>query len=234
MNKAFLILILVLFSGSLFSQKYEIRGGISYGGPLPVEMKDSSSGAPGLGMHLSSFRVFELNEKWTIKTGIGITQKRVEYGQLFSKDTLVQLPDDEDILIPTYYKALVLGEMNLHYLDIFLLAKYKSGKWLNLSFGTYLSYLFAGYDKGTVEVIIGEGGFFDKYEEKFNNFHKIRKMDLGISLGSDFPLTKNLSLGFQINRSLLNLYTKNSAPDNSMEAPKLYHTYVNLFLGYWL
>jgi hypothetical protein len=134
--------------------------------------------------------------------------------------------------VPSYYTAYVDGKMRLHYIDIPLLIGYRFWK-IQMLLGPYVSFLLAGKDSGTVQVVIGSGGVFDDYYEDFDNYPALRKAEVGIMLGSSAPIYKNLGIEIKVTRSFCTLYHMDKLSSNE-PAVKMYNTYVQLGLIYKL
>lgn len=230
------LLILIIFIGGALqvsiSQNFNIGVGLSYGGPLPTQVKDSTSGKvlPGLtaGMSYS----IALNERFSFYPSLYYSFHGIEYQQSYTTDTLITVVFDETTAeVPSFYTAYVDGAMRLHYLDINFLFLYRIRKF-QLIFGPYFSVLFAGRDKGNVRVVIGHGGFFDDVYETFNNYKAIRKLEPGIMIGSRMPVYKKIHLETRLSRSFLTLYNPGKLPDRGQGSVKMFNTFLYIALVY--
>lgn len=233
MKKLIPLLIVFLFKlGNGFAQDIEIAAGISYGGPIPVEVVDSTSGKPLLGMTVGLSFSFPINESFSFIPGLYYSFRGLDYSQSFTRDTLYTVElNGTSGQVPSYYTAYVNGKMRLHYIDIPLLIGYRIGKF-QIMLGPYFSILVAGRDAGNVRVVIGAGGFFEDYKEDFNNYPALRTMEHGFMLGSKFPIYKKLGLEMKVSRSFFTLYNLNKLTDNGQDIVKMYNTYVQLGLIY--
>lgn len=229
--------ILLIFSllgafSIVFAQNINIGAGISFGGPIPVEVIDSSSGQPLIGSVVSLSVTFLLNERLSFMPGLNYTFRGLDYSQSFTRDTLYTVViNGISGQVPSFYTAYVNGKMRLHYIDIPLLLGYQVWKF-KILFGPFVSVLLAGRDAGNVRVVIGSGGFYEDYHEDFSNYHALRKIEQGFVLGSITPICKNLSLEMKVSRSLFTLYDLNKLEDMGQGLVKMYNTYMQLGLIY--
>ncbi|MCF8229645.1 MAG: PorT family protein [Bacteroidales bacterium] len=218
--------------GNADAQKINIGAGISFGGPIPTEVIDSSSGKPLIGTVFSMALSFPINERLSFTPGLNYTFRGLDYSQSFTRDTLYTVEiNGTSGKVPSFYTAYVNGKMRLHYIDIPLLFAYRIWKFQAL-FGPYISVLLAGRDAGTVRVVIGSGGFFEDYNEDFSNYHALRKIEQGLMLGSITPVYRNLSFEIKVSRSFFTLYNLDKLQDNGQGLVRMYNTYVQLGLVY--
>jgi len=214
-----------LYSG--FSQAINIGTGINFGGPIPTKKVDGASGKPLPGLMAGVGFSIPINEVLSFAPALYYSNHSLEYGQNYTKDTMVTVVlDNISGEVPSFYTVYVNGAMNLHYIDINLLIKYKT-KRFHLLFGPYFSMLIAGKDAGKVRVVIGKGGFVDDYFEDFDNFKGIRKLEQGIMLGSQISIYKNLAVELKASRSFFSLYTPGKLPNNQGDN-KMYNTYMTV------
>lgn len=232
MRKNILISVFLLFSLVLTSYSQPaIIGGLNFGGPIPEKISENSTGKPVIGMHLGFSYVYKLSDKFSLTPEIYYAFKGVDYGQSFTKDTLVPItilgvPGE----VPSFYTADVNGSMRLHSIDIPLLFSYNIGK-VRFSLGPYFSFLVGGKDKGNVRVVLGEGGFYDDYTEAYDNSKNIRILETGIMGGINVLIYKGLFAEMRFSRSLTTLY-KSDAPSRGEGSNKMYNTFVQFSLGY--
>lgn len=227
-----LIIVFLFTSGIGRSQDIDLSAGINYGGPLPTETLDSASGKTLLGAIAGISFSYPINERFSFIPGIYYSFHGLDYSQILTRDTLITIDYNGTTgQVPSYYTAYVEGKMRLHYIEIPLLIGYRIWNF-QMTFGPYISVLFAGKDSGNVKVVVGTGGIFDDYYEDFNNYPAIRKMEQGIMLGSKIPIYKNLGLEMKFSRSFFTLYNLEKLPENNQEIVKMYNTYVQLGLVY--
>lgn len=230
--RIFKIILSFLFSASVLftgAQELGISGGLTLGGPLPKKIEHGSEGKPQLGSLFGIDYAYHLSEKIGISSSLGMRQKKVWYGQNYTRDTLI--PVDLGIMtaeVPSFYTANVSGEMDLIYLELSSSVSYKINEFNRLSLGIYYANFIAGNDNGTVRVIIGEGGYYDDYIENYNNNNNINSHDFGLNLNYYKKIYKRLYTEVQLSRSLVPLYQN---PINGV-LNKLYHTYVYFKFGY--
>jgi hypothetical protein len=232
LRKIVLILFVLSFLfGKMSAQDINVWAGINYGGPLPTEVIDSSSGTPKVGISAGVSYDFPINDQFYFSPGIFYSYHGLKYSQTLRRDTLFTIEiNGVSGQVPSFYTAYVDGVMGLHYINLPLLMGFKVWKF-NFLLGPYISFIIAGKDNGNVKAVVGEGGFFEDYYESFDNFSKIRKFDQGIIFGGDLPLFKSISIRTKVSRSFLTLYK----PSNAIDGPgsvKMYNTYMHLGLVY--
>lgn len=215
---------------SIYGQNVSFLLGLNYGGPIPIEIQDSTVGNPGIDISGGMEYNIIISEKWIFKPGLYFSSHNTEYGQVFKKDTLYSLPNNSDIEVPTYYTAYVNGKLNINYINLHVPFKYGNNKWYNFHIGGYASYMLMGQDTGSVQVVIGEGGFFDNFKENYNNKSLLRKFDYGVLLGSEYIIFNNYKFGFKASRSFNSLYK--TGDNSNTPSQKLYNTYFYLFAIY--
>ncbi len=224
----------IYLSNESFCQKDNLSGflGFSLGGPIPTNSINNSSGTPKTGALIGLSYTYHLNSKISLNAEIQYTNKRVEYSTKFRKDTLIPQEINNTIYyLNSFYNAYVNGKMNLHYIENQYTLSYNFYNRNQLITGIYLSVLTGGYDKGDVQVVIGEGGFLGDYFEKFDNFENINNIDYGFILGLKSYLYKNIFNGFKISRSIKSLYSNDIFSTRGLEQNNLYHTYAYFFIG---
>lgn len=220
-----------IFAQSLFS--YHGYIGITYGGPLPEKMSENSSGNPKIGYNFGLGINYKLSSKFEIESKINYSFKGVFYNTKYKKDTIIeQIINNNTYKFSTFYTAYVNGDMSFHYIDLFILPSLKLKMKHTIQLGPYISYLVGGFDKGNVQVVIGEGGFFGDYHEDYNNISKINQIDYGLTFGINSLLFGNFYSGFILSRSLRPLYKDDIFIRRGLEENKLYNTYVNFYIGY--
>jgi hypothetical protein len=220
--------------GSGFAQNIGIGGGINYGGPIPTETIDSTSGKPLIGFTAGISYSIPLSERFSFQPQLYYSYRGMDYSQSYTRDTLFTvIINGNSGEVPSFYTAYIDGSMRLHYIDIPLLVTYRILKF-QLMFGPYISVLLGGRDSGDVRVVIGSGGFFDDYTEAYSNYAVIRKLEQGFMVGSTAPIYKNLSIEIKASRSFTTLYNLDKIVDRGQGSVKMYNTYVQLGLVYTL
>jgi len=229
------IILTLISSGFLYSQKenYSVVAGVTYGGPIPINNISNSSGTPKISPLLGLQATYKLHNRIYLNIQLDYAYKSVDYTSNYRKDTLIsQVVNNVTVKVPSFYTAYVNGNIGLHYLELHLSPTYKISEKISMMGGMYCSYLLGGFDKGNVQVVIGEGGFYGDYFESFNNIKSISKLDLGISLGMKSYWYKKIFSGFMITRSIRNLYSEDIFSKRSISTNKLYNTYVYVYLGF--
>lgn len=205
---------------------------MNYGGPLPTEVVDSTSGKPIAGLMAGVSYSIPLNPRFSFSPALYYSFRGIKYSQSFTRDTLFTVViNDISGQVPSFYTAYVNGAMRLHYIDIPLLVTYRLWKY-QMIFGPYFSVLMAGKDGGKVRVVIGRGGFFDDYTDNFNNFNAIRKIEQGIMIGSNMPVYKNIAFEIRASRSFFTLYRPDKIPDRGQGNIKMFNTFVHIGVLY--
>jgi hypothetical protein len=216
------------------AQSISFGAGLNYGGPLPTEFKDSTSGKPIAGLMAGMSFSIPLSKNFSFSPALYYSFRGVEYSQSFTRDTLVTVVfNGTSGQVPSFYTAYVSGAMRLSYIDIPLLITYRFRKY-QIMFGPYFSVLVAGKDAGKVRIVIGTGGFFDDYTETFNNFKAIRKVEQGLMIGSNISIYKNLSIETRVSRSFFSLYSPGKLPDRGQGSGKMFNTFVHVGVVYKL
>ena len=229
-----LLIVFLLRSGFSYAQEIIIGAGINYGGPIPTETIDSASGSPLVGAFANLSYSIPIGERFSFVPGLQYSFRGMDYGQVFTRDTMITIDfNGTSGQVPSYYTAYVDGKMRLHYIDIPLLIGYRIWK-IQMLLGPYVSFLLAGRDGGNVEVVIGSGGVFEDYYEEFNNYPALRKAEIGLMLGTNAPIYKNLGIEVKVTRSFCTLYDLDKLETNGQGLVKMYNTYVQLGLIYKL
>lgn len=215
-----------------FAQNINIGAGISFGGPIPTEVPDSTSGQPLIGAIINTSLSIPINDRLSFTTGLYYSFRGMDYKQSFTRDTMYTVViNGTSGEVPSFYTAYVSGKMRLHYIDVPLLLAFRVRNF-QIMLGPYISVLLAGRDAGNVRVVIGSGGFYEDYNEDFNNYHALRKLEQGLMLGSKMPVYKNLSIEMKVSRSFFTLYNIDKLTDNGQGLVKMYNTYLHLGFVY--
>ena len=217
---------------SAYAQHFSLGAGLNYGGPLPTETVDSTDGKPLPGLMGGISYTIPINKRFSFSPALYYSFRGVEYSQSFTRDTLFTVVfNGTSGQVPSFYTAYVNGAMRLHYIDIPLLVSYQLKK-MRLLFGPYFSVLVAGKDAGHLRVVIGQGGCIDDYNDAYNNFTAIRKVEPGFIIGSIMPIYKNLGLESRVSRSFFSLYRPGALPDRGQGGGKMFNTFVHFGLVY--
>lgn len=233
MKKLILAIFIVFFlPGTDYAQNIGIVVGFNYGGPLPTKIMDSTSGKPIPGLMAGVAYSIPISEYFSFSPALYYSFRGTEYSQSFTRDTTVAIViNNVSGKVPSFYTAYVNGAIRLHYLDIPLLFSFSIKK-TRLLLGPYFSAKIAGNDAGNVRVVIGKGGFFDDYNETYNNFKIIRKVEQGLMFGGNSPIYKNLCFEIRVSRSFFSLYQPNKLPDKGQDNVGMFNTFVHVGLVY--
>ncbi len=231
-----ILFFIILLNVEIFAQSslnFYGSAGLTYGGPIPEKISENSDGNPKTGFNIGIGVAYILNSKFEINSKVNYSFKGVYYSTNYKKDTIIeQVINNNTVKLNSFYTAYVNGDMSFNYIDMHILPSYKISKKITMQLGAYISYLTGGYDRGKVQVVIGEGGFFGDYFEDYDNYSKINKIDYGISLGIKSMLTEKAFWGFNVTRSLRPLYKDDIFIRRGLEENKLYNTYVDIYVGY--
>lgn len=203
--------------------EYLFYGGSIFGGPLPKENIEKTTGKPLISPYGGfAFRKY-LHQNLFIQLDITYAIKGASYYTEYTNDTLIDIGIG---IVPSFYTAKVGGNMKLHYIDLPISFGYRISKKQSISFGIYTSLLFNGYDKGKIFVQAGYGSFADQ-EIAYNNYSLINHQDFGLNFKYNFNFYKNFHLTFNASRSTRGLYSNNISNN-------LYHTNASLSFCYSL
>ena len=233
MKKLTLLLFVFLFGwGCVSAQEINIGAGISVGGPIPTETIDSTSGKALVGAVANISFSFPIGERFSFIPGLQYSFRSLDYGQIYTRDTMITIDiNGSGGQVPSYYTVYIEGKMRLHYIEIPLLVGYRFWK-IQLLFGPYASILLGGYDTGDIKVVIGSGGVFEDHYEEFDNYPAIRNAEMGIMLGTNAPIYKNLGIEIKVTRSFFTLYNLDELPNSGEQIVPMYNTYVQMGLIY--
>lgn len=229
------IIIITLINYNIANcQKHKFSGfiGTNYGGPIPTKTIENSTGKPDFGILFGLSFTYIINSKLALNTDFLYSNKKVNYATNYRKDTLIpQQINNTTYYLNSFYKAYINGEMNLHYIENHYSISYKILKNTDLSIGFYISKLIGGFDKGEVQVIIGEGGFLGDYFENFDNINNINQFDFGFNIGIKTYWYKKFYSEFRMNRSIKTLYSNDIFSNRGLQKNKMYHTYAFFLIG---
>lgn len=208
--------VLLLNSLHISAQHISLSAGTVLGGPTPTETGDNATAVFKPGANLAVAFTLKRHNNFSFNTEIGFEYIAVGYGDKTRKDTTVNvditLQNGNVITTPinTYYNSDVNGLMKLNFFKAGLTGHYHKNRF-TFSLGSGLYLFSGGYDKGMVEVVIGEGGVegLEVQNIYFNNSAFINRFSLLVSAGTSFQIFHELSLSAQLNRALTPFYDKN-------------------------
>jgi hypothetical protein len=232
---SYVLLLLSFLTGNAQDLSFAVQAGVIAGAPVPNRIdRDSSSGKIKAGPFAGMSVRYRLNDNWSVNAGVNYSMKGAMYSSLSRKDTLVEIeiiPGVKDT-VPTFYTASVNGNMTLHYLEIPLQVKRKTGKAFYILAGISPGVLFSGSDTGSVDIVIGEGGFFDDTTLSFQNYPSIRKLGLSLEAGGGVCFAKDFFVEVCFTRGLIGLYRAGFFEGSGQEIKNLFHTQMRLSVGY--
>jgi hypothetical protein len=233
MKYLFLILSAFVFNLMLNAQQLNLFAGANWGGAIPSETVQNSSGSGGTGVLFGIAYPIKLNEKLILKPSLSYELRRFSYASNERKDTVVSVSiNNSSANVPTYYTAFVNGQFSSHYvlfsipLSWFILKRY------TVDAGLYYAYAFAGRDISDIRVQIGEGGVIDDLISQENNWDQVNKYEVGLSLGGSYYVNNQLSVSFATIRSFTPFYKEGYMLKRIGNDVKFFPTYVKLFLSY--
>lgn len=233
-------ILIIIFSCRCFAfdlwqaDRSGLKGGILYGGPMPVKWSDEFSGNPIFGAQFGLFADYVITEKLTFSAELMLSYKGVDFTAAIMRDTIVEVEMlGEKGTIPTFYTADIVGGMDFFYIDLPVILSYDIGISTFLA-GIQLSYLAGGSYKGDAHVVVGEGGFYDDIIEHFDNFEEVSRLDFAICIGGEHELTERLKLSILASRSIIPLMKGRSYNSQYIDVGNMYNTFVTVSLLYSL
>lgn len=231
--KDILVTILIFTGLNLYSQSVELFSGINYGGALPSEKIENSKGSGCLGLSLGTGINFEISKKFMFSPSLSYELRRFKYTSQEHNDTVVSVDMfGSPASLPTYYTAFVSGKPLLHYATLNLPIKLYYNEKMSLNFGIYYGFAFVGKDITEVLVQIGEGGVIDDQYIEQDNWDKINKHEIGLSLGGSYNISERIDITLRAHRSLTPFYDENHIKNSDGQNVNFYSTGVQLTINY--
>ena len=212
---------------------FGMNAGFIYGGPMPTNFLENLEFSPLFGPFLGISYDYRFSEKFSVQAQIALSMKGATYNTFFSRDTIVETEiDGKPGLVPTFYTAMIDGDMGLFYIDIPIFLKYKLSKKIDLLAGSQASILIAGKNDVNARVIVGEGGFYDDIKKYFDNFDFLNSLDFAFCLGASYNLSERFKISAYGTRSITPLYKDSFKTEKEIDAGKMYHTNFVMVLEY--
>lgn len=223
-------LCMLLCAGLLQAQfTYGLKAGTNFGGPLG---NIEGSGKPFPGIDAGVEIAYRFTPKSSLALNLLYTYYAANYSQVNQGDSTVFVTvGSQQVPVTTTYTNNVNGKLRLHYLTIPIWYRFNINKRMAVDAGPVFSYLFAGSDKGTNDVVFVENGIFNQ-KVAFNNFADLRKTDIAISLGGSYTTNYGLSIGLWALRGFRSLYRPGFFSARGVKEAKLYNTFMHLTIGY--
>jgi len=235
----FFTFIFIFLTWSIVAQdsKSVFFAGTTLGGPSPNKTEENSYAKLKPGITAGFVHNISISEYWALSPEISFQFLNLGYGQKTQKDTIVTIDiplQNGDVLttdINTYYKTDVNGWMKLHFFKAGGHVTFSKNRFL-FGFGPFLNYFSGGYDKGNVDVTIGEGGVggLENHIENYNNTSFINPFAIEVSLRTQYRLNESIFVAAQLDRGVTPFFNKNFLADGS--DAKFYKTTVSLKLLY--
>ncbi|MFH1050185.1 MAG: porin family protein [bacterium] len=234
-----ILLCLLLFSSIVFAEEntmdfdFGVKAGLIYGGPIPTIFLENLTFTPLLGPHFGVYCNYKVNDRITLQPEISISLKGANYDTFYRRDTIVETEiDGVTGLVPTFYTAMIKGDMALFYIDIPVFLNYKISEKFDLSAAAQISYLIGGKNDINARVIVGEGGFYDDLKKYYDNYGFLNSLDFAFCLGASYLLSERFSITAYGTRAITPLYKDSFKTDKELDAGKMYHTDFILALVY--
>lgn len=226
------LLILLLLPTLLLGQKrLHLTGyaGTNIGGPVG---KVEGKGTPLPGIDAAAVLSCRLTPKSSLSLGLWYVYATVKYSQVSQGDSTVYVTvGSSQVPVNTSFTSNINGHLKLHYAMLPLQYNFKLGKHASVEAGAFVSYLFAGSDKGRNEVVFVENGLFNRTVE-YNNFGNLQKLDLGVTLGGNYQFGRHFLLKVWALRGFRPLYKPGFFSSRGVAETGLYDTSVHISLGY--
>lgn len=229
-KKAAILFLLSLSVTSTWAQfSFGLQAGVNTGGPLGmIDGKGTPIPGPLAGLDIG----YRISPKFSFSALVLYSLRAANYEQSLRGDSTVFVTvGGQQFPVETQYTNNVKGKLRLHYVDVPILARYYITQRSSIDFGLQLSYLFAGSDKGTNDVVFVENGVFNQRVD-FNNFNELSRFDYGVSLGGTYYTKYGLSIALRASRGFVALYKKGFFTARGVAETSLYNTYAHFTLGY--
>jgi hypothetical protein len=230
MRKLLTVFILLLVITNANAQwSAGLVAGIKYGGPIG-KVEGTGKPLPGLIGGPTVKRWF--GEKWRLSASVLYSFHGVEYSQTSTNDSTVYVTiNQQQVPVTTNYTSNVKGTIRLHCIDVPIMVSRFIGKHSSIDFGPQLSYIVAGSDKGTNDVVFVENGIFNQ-KVQYNNFEELNRMDYGITLGGTYYTNFGLNVSVRASRGFRSLYKKGFFSSRGVTETGMYNTFVHVAVGY--
>ncbi len=241
MKKIFLIAIIAIFS-KVYAQenplekkwKFGVRSGLSAGAPIPNKLEKGEDGELGIGPLIGIFGKYYFSKKVYLETNLYYDSRgNSPYTKQYRRDTIVDVKFGSTITqLPTFYNAWVAGDLKLRYLTLPINASWLIKKWLAVQLGSQIHYLLHASDKGTVKVIVGEGGIVDDVYRNYENASDIQKWDYGANTGVSFYFFPEFEVQIRYHKSIRSIYREGFFKDNNQEERKFLNSHLQVAVNY--
>lgn len=231
MKKLLLIICacIACYTTTLAQYSFGVAAGVNYGGPIG-NVEGTGKPIPGLIAGATAKRWF--GEKWRLSASILYSFRGAEYSQTSTNDSTVYVTiNQQQVPVTTTYTSNINGTLKLHYIDVPILASYFIGKHSTIDFGPIVSFLVAGSDKGTNDIVFVENGVFNQNLE-YNNFSQLNRVDYGVVLGATYYTNFGLNISLRGSRDFRSVYKKGFFGSRGVKETGLYNTFVHLMVGF--
>lgn len=214
--------------------KLGVRGGLSAGAPVPNKLEKGEDGELGIGPLFGIFGKYFFSKKVYVEANLYYDSRgNSPYTKQYRRDTIVDVKfGSATTQLPTFYNAWVAGNLKLRYLSLPINASWMIKKWLSLQLGTQANYLLYASDKGSVKVIVGEGGIVDDIYREYENAKDINSWDYGTNMGVSFYFFPELELQVRYFKGFHSIYRKGFFKDNNQEERKFLNSHLQVAVNY--
>lgn len=235
------IIFIILFTTNIFAQEnleysdYGIMAGAVYGGPIPTRFLNNLDASPLIGPNFGFYYNYQLSENTALHSELSIKMKGASFNTSYRRDTLAETEiEGQKGTVPTFYTALINGDMGVVYLDIPIFLNYDISENMILSVGVQPSFIIGGKNDINARVIVGEGGFYDDIKRYYDNMHFLNYFDFAVCLGGFYNISETFSIGLYGSRAFTPLYKDSFKTDPSLDTGKMYNTQITGSLYYRL
>lgn len=229
--KKVVITILFIASFSFVRAQFTVgmQAGVNFGGPIG---KTEGTGSPVPGFIGGPVFSYRFTDSWKITAPLLYSYRGVRYEQESENDSTVYVTvGQQQIPVKAEYTSTVKGELKLHYIDLPVMVNYYYLKRFSLDFGPQFSYLFAGSDKGSNDIVFVDNGIFNQKIE-YNNYSDINRFDAGFALGASYHTDFGLTVSLRGSRGFVQVYKKGFFSSMGQEETSLYNTFIHFTLTY--
>lgn len=231
--KKIILTSLMLCSTFAFSQeiKYGVKVGLNLSnlrGNYPPAVTETKS---NIGFHFGGFAEYEINDKFTLQPELLFSTQ----GNTFGNKTFYGGG--------TYYDGAEYN-LNLNYLILPIIVKYKIIEKLNIEFGPQIGYLMSGKTKidvtedsrdpsqnYSVEIDMLKDGTYNFGGTIVQAKASVNRLDFSLNLGVSYDITENMFLQGRYNLGLSTI-DKNSTNGSSTNSWNMKNSVFQLSAGY--
>jgi hypothetical protein len=235
------LIFILLFTTNVFANDflqfsdYGIKAGAVYGGPIPTKSLSNLDASPLLAPNLGIYYNYQFSENISLHSELTFTMKGASFNTSYRRDTLAETEiEGQKGTVPTFYTALINGDMSVIYLEIPIFFSYDISEDIKMSIGVQPSFIIGGKNDINARVIVGEGGFYDDIKRYYDNMRFLNFFDFALCLRGFYNISETFSIGLYGSRAITPLYKDSFKTDPSLETGKMYNTQITGSLYYRL